>query len=575
MIRFKKLRWRNLLSTGQYFTEVDLAKTDTTLICGENGAGKSTMLDALCFVLFGKPYRNINIPQLVNTINQKDSLVEIEFTIGKDEYKVIRGLSPKVFEVHKNGKLIDQDAKSKDYQRMFEEQILRMTYKSFCQVIILGSANYVPFMRLTAAERRSIVETILDINVFSTMNTLLKGKVSQSREELTEVESKLTVIKERISLQKRYIEDRAKDESDLVEKYRGEIKEAEDKVTVLEEEITVLREKIELHLGEIEDKDSVEKTKNNLESVQRQLNSKTKSIVGNIKFYEENDSCPTCSQHIEQEFKDSMSTTLNTKKQEVEKAITDISTSLSDNAKRLEKIASTIRVLKITEGAINERKSELSGHRKFIDKTKQKMEESKASKKDDTKEQEALAVLAKEEEENVSNRKELVDTQHYYGVAATLLKDSGIKSRIIKHYIPIINKVINQYLTQMGLFVNFQLDEEFNETIMSRHRDSFTYASFSEGEKKKIDLALLFAWRTIAQMKNSVSTNLLILDEVLDGSLDDAACESFLDLLKGLDENTNVFVISHKPKELLESKFSRILTFVKKNNFSGIANSKV
>ena len=575
MIRFKKLRWRNLLSTGQYFTEVDLAKTDTTLICGENGAGKSTMLDALCFVLFGKPYRNINIPQLVNTINQKDSLVEIDFTIGKDEYKVIRGLSPKIFEVHKNGKLIDQDAKSKDYQRMFEEQILRMTYKSFCQVIILGSANYVPFMRLTAAERRSIVETILDINVFSTMNTLLKGKVSQSREELTEVESKLTVIKERISLQKRYIEDRAKDESDLVEKYRGEIKEAEDKVTVLEEEITVLREKIELHLGEIEDKDSVEKTKNNLESVQRQLNSKTKSIVGNIKFYEENDSCPTCSQHIKQEFKDSMVTTLNTKKQEVEKAITDISTSLSDNTKRLEKIASTIRVLKITEGAINERKSELSGHRKFIDKTKQKMEESKASKKDDTKEQEALAVLAKEEEENVTNRKELVDTQHYYGVAATLLKDSGIKSRIIKHYIPIINKVINQYLTQMGLFVNFQLDEEFNETIMSRHRDSFTYASFSEGEKKKIDLALLFAWRTIAQMKNSVSTNLLILDEVLDGSLDDAACESFLDLLKGLDENTNVFVISHKPKELLESKFSRILTFVKKNNFSGIANSKI
>jgi len=575
MIRFKKLRWRNLLSTGQYFTEVDLAKTDTTLICGENGAGKSTMLDALCFVLFGKPYRNINIPQLVNTINQKDSLVEIDFTIGKDEYKVIRGLSPKIFEVHKNGKLIDQDAKSKDYQRMFEEQILRMTYKSFCQVIILGSANYVPFMRLTAAERRSIVETILDINVFSTMNTLLKGKVSQSREELTEVESKLTVIKERISLQKRYIEDRAKDESDLVEKYRGEIKEAEDKVTVLEEEITVLREKIELHLGEIEDKDSVEKTKNNLESVQRQLNSKTKSIVGNIKFYEENDSCPTCSQHIKQEFKDSMVTTLNTKKQEVEKAITDISTSLSDNTKRLEKIASTIRVLKITEGAINERKSELSGHRKFIDKTKQKMEESKASKKDDTKEQEALAVLAKEEEENVTNRKELVDTQHYYGVAATLLKDSGIKSRIIKHYIPIINKVINQYLTQMGLFVNFQLDEEFNETIMSRHRDSFTYASFSEGEKKKIDLALLFAWRTIAQMKNSVSTNLLILDEVLDGSLDDAACESFLDILKGMDENTNVFVISHKPKELLETKFSRILTFVKKNNFSGIASSKI
>jgi DNA repair exonuclease SbcCD ATPase subunit len=575
MIKFKKLRWRNLLSTGQYFTEINLVKADTTLICGENGAGKSTMLDALCFVLFGKPYRNINIPQLVNTINQKDCVVEIEFTIGQDEYKVIRGLSPKVFEVYKNAKLIDQDAKSKDYQRMFEEQILRMTYKSFCQVIILGSANYVPFMRLTAAERRSIVETILDINVFSTMNTLLKGKVSQSREELTEVESKLSVIKERIALQKKYMDERTKDENDLAQKYEDEIKEAEDKAAVLEEEISVLREKIEFHLGEIDDKETVDKTKNNLESVQRQLNSKTKNLNSSVDFYEKNDTCPTCTQHIEQEFKDSMVASLNTKKQEVEKAINDINTSLSDTNKRLEKIAGIIRVLKVTEGAIQERKSDLSGHKKFVEKTKQKLQESKNNKKDDTKEQEALAVLAKEEEDNIGNRKEIVDTQHYYGIAATLLKDSGIKSRIIKHYIPIINKVINQYLTQMGLFVNFNLDEEFNETILSRHRDSFTYASFSEGEKKKIDLALLFAWRTIAQMKNSVSTNLLILDEVLDGSLDDAACESFLDILKGMDENTNVFVISHKPKELLESKFSRILTFVKKNNFSGIANSKV
>lgn len=575
MIKFKKLRWRNLLSTGQYFTEVDLVKADTTLICGENGAGKSTMLDALCFVLFGKPYRNINIPQLVNTINQKDSLVEIEFAIGQDEYKVIRGLSPKVFEVYKNAKLIDQDAKSKDYQRMFEEQILRMTYKSFCQVIILGSANYVPFMRLTAAERRSIVETILDINIFSTMNTLLKGKVSQSREELTEIENKLTVIKERIALQKKYMDERSKDENDLAQKYEDEIKEAEEKAAVLEEEISVLREKIELHLGEIDDKETVDKTKNNLESVQRQLNSKIKNLSNSVDFYDKNDTCPTCTQHIEQEFKDTMVASLNTKKQEINKAISDISTSLSDTNTRLEKIAAVIRVLKVTEGAIQERKSELSGHKKFVEKTKQKLNESKTNKKDDTKEQEALAGLAKEEEDNIGNRKEVVDTQHYYGIAATLLKDSGIKSRIIKHYIPIINKVINQYLTQMGLFVNFNLDEEFNETILSRHRDSFTYASFSEGEKKKIDLALLFAWRTIAQMKNSVSTNLLILDEVLDGSLDDAACESFLDILKGMDENTNVFVISHKPKELLESKFSRILTFVKKNNFSGIANSKV
>ena len=574
MIKFKKLKWRNLLSTGQYFTEINLVKTDTTLICGENGAGKSTMLDALCFVLFGKSYRSVNIPQLVNTINQKDLLVEIEFNIGQDDYKVVRGLVPKIFEVYKNGKMIDQDAKSKDYQRMFEEQILRMTYKAFCQVIILGSANYVPFMRLTAAERRSIVETILDINVFSTMNTILKSKVSQSRDELIEVEGKLSVIKERISIQKKYMDERSKDEKDLTEKYEAEIKEAEEKATVLEAEISVLREKIDFHLTDIVDKTTIEKTKNNLESVMRQLNSKTKNLNTSVDFYDKNDTCPTCTQHIEQEFKDSMITTLNTKKQEIEKAITNINTSLSDTDKQLEKIAGIIRIMKVTESAIQERKSELSGYRKFNEKTKQKLNEAKSNTKDDTQEQETLAIYEGEEDEGISSRKDIIDTQHHYGIAATLLKDSGIKSRIIKHYIPIINKIINQYLTQMGMFVNFNLDEEFNETILSRHRDSFTYASFSEGEKKKIDLALLFAWRSIAQMKNSVSTNLLMLDEVLDGSLDDAACESFLDILKGIDTDTNVFVISHKPKELLESKFSRILTFVKKNNFSEIANSK-
>lgn len=574
MIKFKKLKWRNLLSTGQYFTEIDLVKTDTTLICGDNGAGKSTMLDALCFVLFGKSYRSVNIPQLVNTINQKDLLVEIEFNIGQDDYKVVRGLVPKVFEVYKNGKMIDQDAKSKDYQRMFEEQILRMTYKAFCQVIILGSANYVPFMRLTAAERRSIVETILDINVFSTMNTILKSKVSQSRDELIEVEGKLSVIKERISIQKKYMDERSKDEKDLTEKYEAEIKEAEEKATILEAEISVLREKIDFHLADIVDKTTIEKTKNNLESVMRQLNSKTKNLNTSVDFYDKNNTCPTCTQHIEQEFKDSMIATLNTKKQEIEKAITNINTSLSDTDKQLEKIAGIIRIMKVTESAIQERKSELSGYRKFSEKTTQKLNEAKSNTKDDTQEQETLAIYEGEEDEGISSRKDIIDTQHHYGIAATLLKDSGIKSRIIKHYIPIINKIINQYLTQMGMFVNFNLDEEFNETILSRHRDSFTYASFSEGEKKKIDLALLFAWRSIAQMKNSVSTNLLMLDEVLDGSLDDAACESFLDILKGIDTDTNVFVISHKPKELLESKFSRILTFVKKNNFSEIANSK-
>lgn len=574
MIRFEKLRWKNLLSTGQYFTEIDLTRTDTTLVCGENGAGKSTMLDALCFVLFGKPYRNINLPQLVNSINQRESVVEIEFSIGKDAYKVIRGQAPKLFEVHKNGKMIDQEAKSKDYQRMFEEQILRMNYKSFCQVVILGSANYVPFMRLVAAERRSIVETILDINIFSTMNTMLKGKVSQTREEMVELEGKIAVIKERLSLQRKFMDEKTKDEKDLVEKYEAEIKEAEDRIEAIKKEMTGHQEHLTEYLEKIDDKPLIEGNKVKLDSLQKQLTSKIKSLNNSIEFYEKNDTCPTCTQSIGAEFKDSAKAALETKRKEVDGALGEIGKQMEKVMSRMDELRETILAMKEIESEINDCKNELSMQNKFIEKTRAKLEDSKKPKSDDGKDKEDLAKTLAQEKELVEGRNDLVDTQYYYGVASTLLKDSGIKSRIIKHYIPVINKIINQYLTQMGLFVNFNLDEEFNETIMSRHRDSFTYASFSEGEKKKIDLALLFAWRTIAQMKNSVSTNLLILDEVLDGSLDDSACESFLDLLKGLNTDTNVFVISHKPKELLETKFSRILTFVKKNNFSGIANSK-
>lgn len=574
MIRFEKLRWKNLLSTGQYFTELDLTRTDTTLVCGENGAGKSTMLDALCFVLFGKPYRNINLPQLVNSINQRESVVEIEFSIGKDAYKVIRGQAPKLFEVHKNGKMIDQEAKSKDYQRMFEEQILRMNYKSFCQVVILGSANYVPFMRLVAAERRAIVETILDINIFSTMNTMLKGKVSQNREEMVELEGKIAVIKERLSLQRKFLDEKTKDEKDLVEKYESEIKEAEDRIEAIKKEMSGHQEHLTEYLEKVDDKPLIEGNKSKLDSLQKQLTSKIKSLNSSIEFYEKNDTCPTCTQSIGAEFKDSAKASLESKRKEVDGALGEIGKQMEKVMSRMEELRETILAMKEIEAEINDCKNELSMQNKFIEKTRAKLEDAKKPKSDDTKDKEDLAKTLAQETELVEGRNELVDTQYYYGVASTLLKDSGIKSRIIKHYIPIINKVINQYLTQMGLFVNFNLDEEFNETILSRHRDTFTYASFSEGEKKKIDLALLFAWRSIAQMKNSVSTNLLILDEVLDGSLDDAACESFLDLLKGLDTDTNVFVISHKPKELLETKFSRILTFVKKNNFSGIANSK-
>ena len=569
MIRFEKLRWKNLLSTGQYFTELDLTRTDTTLVCGENGAGKSTMLDALCFVLFGKPYRNINLPQLVNSINQRESVVEIEFSIGKDAYKVIRGQAPKLFEVHKNGKMIDQEAKSKDYQRMFEEQILRMNYKSFCQVVILGSANYVPFMRLVAAERRAIVETILDINIFSTMNTMLKGKVSQNREEMVELEGKIAVIKERLSLQRKFLDEKTKDEKDLVEKYEAEIKEAEDRIEAIKKEMTGHQEHLTEYLEKIDDKPLIEGNKTKLDSLQKQLTSKVKSLNNSIEFYEKNDTCPTCTQSIGAEFKDSAKASLESKRKEVDGALGEIGKQMEKVMSRMEELRETILAMKEIEAEINDCKNELSMQNKFIEKTRAKLEDAKKPKSDDTKDKEDLAKTLAQETELVEGRNELVDTQYYYGVASTLLKDSGIKSRIIKHYIPVINRTINKYLSMMNFFVNFHLDDEFNETIKSRHRDIFTYASFSEGEKRKIDLALLFAWRAMAEIKNSLSTNLLILDEVLDGSLDDTSTEAFLEIVNGMrGQGVNVFVISHKSKEVLQDKFERHVQMSKVGNFS-------
>jgi DNA repair exonuclease SbcCD ATPase subunit len=572
MIKFKQIRWSNFLSTGQYATTVDLCAATTTLISGENGAGKSTLLDALTFALFGKPYRNINKPQLVNSVNEKACLVELDLEIGPDKYLIRRGLEPAVFEIYKNTKLVDQDAKSKDYQKMFEEQVLKMSYKAFCQVVILGSANYVPFMRLTAAERRAVVEAILDINIFSTMNTLLKGKLSKLKEELAITEADTNVEREKVRLNLKYLENKDKDSTVAADQCRADIGKCTEDEEVLIAAIARLDKQIAERHEQITDSDTVSKSINDLGAIHRQLKGKIKTITNEIEFYQNNDSCPTCSQHIDPLFKSNVVDTKTKKSKEIGEAVEDIQDSMTKANERLAEINSVLGEIRGLETKRSQASASLQAtlsNRKKLEGRLTELETTKRAQGDaDEKE---LAKLQEALRELEDTRKEMVDDQYYYGIASALLKDSGIKSRIIKHYIPVINQIINRYLNQMGLFVSFNLDEEFNETIKSRHRDIFTYSSFSEGEKRKIDLALLFAWRTIASLKNSLDTNLLIMDEVLDGSLDDASVESFLEILRGIGGGTNAFVISHKPKELLESKFTSHITFVKKNNFSQIA----
>ena len=572
MIKFKQIRWSNFLSTGQYPTTVDLCAANTTLISGENGAGKSTLLDALTFALFGKPYRNINKPQLVNSVNEKGCLVELELEIGTDKYQIRRGLEPALFEIFKNGKLIDQDAKSKDYQKQFEEQVLKMNYKAFCQVVILGSANYVPFMRLTAAERRAVVESILDINIFSVMNGLLKGKLSKLKEEIGIAEADINVEREKVRLNLKYLENKGKDTNLAADQCRADIEKCDEDGQILVKTIESLDQQISEKHDLIIDSETVNKSVNDLSTIHRQLKGKVKSITNEIDFYNNNDSCPTCSQDINRQFKTLMVENKAKKSREIQEAVTDIEDSMqraNERVAAINQVLSEIRSLETKRSQASASLQSTIANRKKLQTRLTELEMTKreqgdADGKELTKLQESLRELE-------DSKKEMVDDQYYLGIASALLKDSGIKSRIIKHYIPVINQIINRYLNQMGLFVSFNLDEEFNETIKSRHRDIFTYASFSEGEKRKIDLALLFAWRNIASMKNSLDTNLLIMDEVLDGSLDDASVESFLEILRAIGDGTNAFVISHKPKELLETKFTSHLTFTKKNNFSKIA----
>ena len=569
MITFQKVRWRNFLSTGNSFTEINLTKSTNTLIIGNNGAGKSTILDALCFGLFGKPFRKINKPQLLNSINQQNCIVEIEFSIGKKQYKVIRGIKPNVFEVYCNDVLVDQDAKSKDYQEHLEKFILKLNYKSFTQVVILGSASFVPFMQLSPADRRAIIEDLLDIQIFSSMNGVVKEKMSQIKESSSKNKYEMDLTSERINFQKQSIEEHKSRSDEEIAKKRKEITDSVDQIFTLERDVELIQKHIDVLQSKISDQMAIQKKSAKLIQLESKLESRIKKIDKEVTFYEEHSDCPTCKQGIAESFRTEQVSILNTTKSEVSTALSDISTQITVTNKRIEEIQNGLKHITAHNNEVVKHNSTISAINKFVTKLQREVEEL-TNHKDSLEEENAkLKELKEELGLLVKKQEELSSEKQYYEFAGNLLKDTGIKTKIIRQYLPIMNKLINKYLTAMDFFVNFNINESFEETIKSRHRDEFSYANFSEGEKMRIDLALLFTWRQIAKLKNSTNTNLLILDEVFDSSLDGVGTEEFLKLIHEMGTDTNVFVISHKGDQLFD-KFRSIIKFKKVNNFSQV-----
>jgi DNA repair exonuclease SbcCD ATPase subunit len=565
MILFKKVRFKNFGSFGNNFTEIVLDSKPTTLVCGTNGNGKSfALLDSITFALFGKPFRKINIPQLPNSINKKDCLVELEFTIGKVSYLIRRGLNPKIFEIIQDNVLLNQTSKTKDYQRYLEEDILKMTFKSFTQVVILGSTSFIPFMQLTAADRRAVIEDILDIGIFSEMNVVLKEKVSQMKTKQQTLENKLEILVEKERVIRGYISNLEKMKKETDDERKEKIKEYEQNIEDLKSE----RLPYEKELNDLEeivkDINTIQKNITSFNTIQGRLEENLEKVNSEILFHESNHVCETCKQIISDDVKNKCISEKTEKLKEIESGIEKAKQSLKKYNEEL-KVAQDqnkkITSLKFKISSIDDR---ISNIQKDINKLNIP---TKTSNTDIENERKNLDKITSDKNKIKSDLTKMTEDEEYMNVVGTLLKDSGIKAKIIKYYLPIINKLINKYLSSMDFFVKFNLDEEFNETIKSRHRDDFSYASFSEGEKMRIDLSLLLCWREIARMKNSVSCNLLILDEVFDSSLDSGGTEEFMKLLQVLGKNSNIFVISHKTDQLID-KFSTILSFEKKNNFS-------
>jgi DNA repair exonuclease SbcCD ATPase subunit len=571
MIRFKKLRWKNFLSTGNVFTEIQLDRSPSTIITGENGAGKSTILDALCFVLFNRPFRDIKKPQLMNSINEKGLVTEIEFTIGNVEYVVRRGIKPAVFEITKNGNLIDQPGSARDYQTQLEDTILKLNYKSFTQIVVLGNASFTPFMQLTTKDRRDVIEDLLDIQIFSYMNTLLKDRVARNKTEKQEVEYQIDLLGEKISIQKDYLEKLNADVEKQKAELQAELQEWALQGLTAQTQQTEAMDKINELSESIANADKVNTKSAKVSELMMKLHDKIAKAEKRIRFYEKHDNCPTCEQVIEATAKAKQLENTQRIAEETQSAISELEKQQVSLNEEIQYITSVQQEITTWQQHWRDCESALSTYQSNADRVKDKLSSLQGNEETEDSPSSKIQQLETELGAFESKSESLSKDSEVLKIATEMLRDGGIKKKIIRQYIPIINKLVNKYLSALDFFVNFELDEEFNEVIKSRYRDEFSYASFSEGEKMRIDLALLFTWRAVAKLKNSTNTNLLILDEVFDASLDTSGCDEFLKLLQDIGGDTNVFIISHKG-DILIDKFRSQIRFEKVKNFSRIAS---
>lgn len=572
MIIFKSIEWKNFLSTGNSANKVLLDKSTTTLIIGKNGEGKSTILDALCFALFGKPFRNINKNQLINSINGKGTLVTIDLSINSKEYKIIRGIKPNKFEIWCDDVLMNQDAAAKDYQKVLEQQILKLNYKTFTQVVILGSASFVPFMQLSPSQRREVIEDILDIRIFSTMNQLLKEKVNDTKAEIIRIENEIKNAKTKVDGQNVLIKTLTTAKSEAIDSLLSKVEANNEEILRSEGQVVSTLAEIAALQSRVEKKSDVDNDIETAKGWKSKLLTKVETWKHQEEFFSENSVCPSCTQGIPHEHKESVLHDLNVKIADENKRIAELETVLTRLNTDLSEMNTVLKQITDKNITVSTYNANIAMLNKMNASLKLEVENARADTANVDEEKRKLKELAKDALEKINKKTELQEHRNLEEAANLLLKDTGIKTAIIREYLPVMNKLINKYLQAMDAYIHFELDESFNEIVKSRHRDDFTYASFSEGEKMRIDLAILFTWRQIAKMKNSVNTNLLLLDEIFDSSLDTAGTDYFLNLMNTLGDNSNVFVISHKGDQLFD-KFRSVIKFEKVNDFSIIAKT--
>ena len=570
MITFKTIKWRNFLSTGQHFTEIDFTKNKTNLIIGTNGAGKSTILDALCFSLFGRSFRKINKPQLINTVNEKDCVVEVEFLIGTSEWKVIRGIKPNIFEIYCNDKVIDQVSAANDQQKWLEQTVLKMNYKSFTQIVILGSSAFVPFMQLPTSHRREVIEDLLDIKIFSSMNTVIKEKIRKIRDEVKTLELKKESLFDKVEMQKNFIEELENRGNANINANKEKIANLDSEVVDCIKENTLIEEDVLKNIKKQEEVAGASDKLKKLGTLKGKISQKVSTITVEHKFFNENTVCPTCTQEIDEEFRINKINDAQNKAKDLQSGYKELEVAIKEEEDREHQFITLSKEITKLTHEVSRNNTKISGCQRQIRDLENEIQKLTNQLKNRNSEHEKLESFQESLHNTYDELAIKKDSINYYDFSYGLLKDGGVKSKIIKKYLPLINQQVNRYLQMMDFYINFTLDEEFNETVQSPIHEDFSYASFSEGEKQRIDLALLFTWREVARMKNSVNCNLMILDEIFDSSLDSSGTEEFLKIIQFVVKDANIFVISHKAG--LEDRFESVIRFEKIKGFSRIAS---